>query len=247
MKSTRLSPPKLATAPWHCQTADAVLRHWQVDRTQGLSSEKVQQSLEQYGPNCQPKAQPRSRLSILVEQFKTLPVVLLSIAAVLSFLTGGHTDAIVIMVVVLINAVIGYATESQSERIIQSLKDQTEYMAQVLRDGMLISINIQDVVPGDVLSLKPGCVVAADARLIKIERLSIDESVLTGESLPVNKITDGLLNVAAALGDRNNMVYKGTLVTGGQGLAVVVATGAATELGRIQMLVGTTLASPTPM
>ncbi len=220
---------------------------WQVDRNQGLSSEKVQHYLEQYGLNRQPETPPRSRLSILVEQFKTLPVVLLSIAAVLSFWTGGHTDAIVIMAVVLINAVIGYATESQSERIIQSLKDQTEYTAQVLRDGMLISINIQDVVPGDVLSLKPGCVVAADARLIEIERLTIDESVLTGESLPIHKSTDCLSSVAAALGDRNNMVYKGTLVTGGQGLAVVVATGTATEIGRIQWLVGTTLASPTPM
>ncbi|PZD71141.1 Calcium-transporting ATPase 1 [Acaryochloris thomasi RCC1774] len=247
MKSPRLSVPNLAPAPWHCQTTDAVLKHWQVNRNQGLSSEKVQQSLEQYGPNRQPDAQPRSRLSILVEQFQTLPVVLLSVAAVLSFLTGGHTDAIVIMVVVLINAVIGYTTESQSERIIQSLKDRTEYTAQVVRNGILIGINIQNVVPGDMLSLKPGSVVAADARLIETERLSIDESVLTGESLPVQKITDGLANAVAVLGDRNNMVYKGTLVTGGQGLAVVVATGTATEIGRIQMLVGTTLASPTPM
>lgn len=247
MKSSSLSHPNPLLLPWHCQTAEAVLKHWRVDCTQGLSHTKAQQQLEQYGPNCQLDSQPRSRLGIFIEQFKTLPVVLLSTAAVLSLSMGGYTDSIVIMVVVLINAVIGYVTESQSEQIIHSLKHYTQPTAQVIRDGISIDINTPDVVPGDVLSLKPGSYVAADARLIQVERLSIDESVLTGESLPVNKTIDCLTDQTGNLGDRTNMVFKQTLVTGGQGLAVVVATGKATEIGHIQTLVDTTSSSPTPM
>ncbi len=247
MKSPSPSTHNLVSPPWHCQTVEAVLAHWQTDRTEGLSHATAQQNLRQYGLNRQPVAQPRSRLRIFFAQFKTLPVALLCMASALSVFTGGYTDAIVIMVVVLINAVIGFATESQSERIIHSLKHLSQPSAQVIRGGTPIHIDAQEVVPGDVLILKPGSYVAADARLIQVERLSIDESALTGESLPISKTSDRLTEVAVSLGDRTNMVYKGTLVTGGQGFAVVVATGNSTEMGHIQTLVEATPPLQTPM
>jgi Ca2+-transporting ATPase len=184
---------------------------------------------------------------LFVDQFKTTPVALLSVAAGISLFTGGVADAAVIMGVVLINAVIGYSTETQSDRIIQSLKQRASPSAWVIRDRQLSELNGAAIVPGDILVLRPGTYVAADARVIEAKHLSVDESVLTGESLPVTKSPVPLKLAEIPLGDRANMVYGGTLITGGQGLAVVVATADATEMGKIQALVGEAAPPETPM
>jgi Ca2+-transporting ATPase len=183
-----------------------------------------------------------------VDQFKSLPVALLGAAAGISILTGGLGDAVVILAVVLINAGIGFTTENQSEKTILSLKNLVKPSALVIREQRLQEIKAEDVVVGDILVLRNGSYICADARLLEIHHLSVDESVLTGESMPVFKdalpiIREGEIPLA----DRANMVYMGTLVTGGQGMAVVVATGRFTEMGRIQVLTGEARPPETPM
>jgi Ca2+-transporting ATPase len=232
---------------WYLWETKTVLTRFQTSATSGLSSQTAQAKLKQYGPNRLPEANPRSGFSILMDQFKSLPVALLVAAAGLSVATGGLVDALAILGVVGINAAIGYGTESQSEKIIHSLRHLVQPTAVVIRDGSPSEISAQDVVLGDILALKPGTYVAADARLIEAKRLSVDESALTGESMPVTKTAEPLTTADVPLGDRVNMVYMGTLVTGGQGLAVVVATAQFTEMGRIQTLVGEATLPETPM
>ena len=232
---------------WHLKEVETVLVELETSQEAGLSCESAREKLRRYGLNALPEAAPRSGLSIFINYFKSIPVALLSAAAALSLVTGGLADALVIMGVVAINAVLGYATESQSERIIHSLKNLVKPSALVLREGKQMEISATEVVLGDILVLSPGSYIAADARLIAARRLSVDESLLTGESLPVKKTVEPLTNPDVPLAERSNMTYMGTLVTGGQGLAVVVATGSFTEMGQIQTLVGETNVPQTPM
>ncbi|YAF95661.1 MAG: cation-translocating P-type ATPase [Nodularia sp. CChRGM 3473] len=232
---------------WHLMTAESVLKSLKTSKTSGLSSESAIANLTKYGPNILSEVATRSYWQILIDQFKSLPVALLGAAAGISLITGGMMDAVVIMGVVGLNAVIGYTTETQSARIIHSLKSQEQTSTWVIRDSHQIEIPTEDVVIGDILFLKPGSYVAADARLIEADNLSIDESALTGESIPITKTTGSLSVENIAIADRLNMVYQGTLVTGGQGLAVVVATGKFTEMGKIQQLVGEAIATDTPL
>ncbi len=224
---------------WHLIDADAVLDSLAGSKALGLSSEAARERLKQYGPNLISGAESRSGWSMFVDQFTSLPVGLLGAAAAVSLATGGVADALVILGVITINAGIGYFTESQAERTIQSLKSLVRPTALVIRDGGSLAVRAEEVVPGDILVLKPGTYISADARLAETSNLHVDESALTGESLPVFKSPD-LLPAGAEypLADRVNMAYMGTLVTGGSGLAVVVGTGRSTEIGRIQTLVG---------
>ncbi len=237
--------------PWHLMSHDAVLESFAVNKSDGLSYEAAKELLKKYGPNVLPESVPRSGLSILIGQFMSLPVALLAIAAGVSILTGGLADAVVIMSVVAINAVIGYTTENNAEKTIYSLKSLVRPSALVRRCSKITEIGVEQVVPGDILVLRPGSYVAADARLIEVQHLSIDESALTGESMPVLKSAEAITSASVSsdvpLADRINMVYMGTLVTGGQCLAVVVATGGITEIGKIQTLVGEAKPPETPM
>jgi len=233
--------------PWHLMEASDVIALLETSKDSGLSQETAREKLKKYGPNILPESVPRSGFSIFIDQFKSLPVALLGVAAGISILTGGIADALVIMGVVTTNAAIGYATESQAEKTIHSLKSLVRPSAIVVREGSLKEIGAEDIVPGDILVLRPGSYVAADARLIEAHHLSIDESALTGESMPVIKSTEAMRTEDIPLADRMNMVYMGTLVTGGQGIAVVVATGRFTEIGKIQTLVGEAKPPETPM
>jgi Ca2+-transporting ATPase len=232
---------------WHLMPAHSVLERFGTSRKTGLDPETVRALRARYGPNVLPEAIPRSGWSILFGQFKSLPVALLGVAAGISVATGGLADALVILSVVAINATIGYMTESQAERTIHSLKSLVRPQATVVRDGILQELGADEIVPGDLLLLRPGSYVAADARLVQASHLSVDESALTGESLPVQKAVDVLSAADIPLADRVNMVYMGTLVTGGQGIAVVTATGSFTEIGKIQTLVGEARPPETPM
>ncbi len=239
---------------WHLMEAGDVLKIFETSGITGLSSESVKERQKRFGPNILPESVPRSGFSIFIDQFKSLPVALLGIAAGVSIFTGGIADAVVILGVVVVNAVIGYTTESQAEKTIHSLMSLVRPSAHIIRDGVAKEIGAEAVVIGDVLILRPGSYVAADARLIDVSRLSIDESALTGESMPVVKTVQSLeFRVKSEdvteipLADRINMVYMGTLVTGGQGFAVVVATGRFTEIGKIQILVGEASPPETPM
>lgn len=233
--------------PWHLLPGDTVTAALNTTPVTGLSSATAQERLRQYGPNVPPEAVPRSGLSLLLEQFTSLPVALLGVAAGVSLFTGGLADALVIAGVVGLNATIGYITESQAEQTIHSLKNLVRPSTLSKRDGDIKTVRAEDIVPGDVLVLSPGSYIVADARLLETQRLSVDESALTGESLPVPKTSARLVDADTPLADRHNMVYAGTLVTGGQGLAVVVATGQYTEMGRIQALVEDAASPDTPL
>lgn len=233
--------------PWHLLTGHEVLTSFDSFPETGLSPSRVTEIFATYGPNLLPEAVPRSGLSIFLDQLKSLPVALLGVSALLSLATGGIADAAVILAVVAINAAIGYVTESQAEMTIHSLKRLVRPTALVVRQGRVIEIRGEEVVPGDILVLRPGSYVAADCRIVEAHHLSIDESALTGESLPAVKRTEPLAKNDVPLADRVNMAYLGTLVTGGQGLAVAIGTGRFTELGRIQTLVGEAESPKTPM
>jgi Ca2+-transporting ATPase len=203
--------------------------------------------MAQYGPNSLVAVYARSRIDMVLGQFNSLPVAMLGVSAVIATATGGIVDAGVILGVVLINALIGYFTEANAERSIADLGSLGPSYTELLREGGLLRLRVEEVVPGDILRLTPGSQVAADARLLQAHRLTLDESALTGESMPVQKSATSLLPVDTMLGDRGNMIYRGTLVTGGDAVAVVVNTADVTELGRIQSLVNITRPPATPM
>ncbi|MFQ3573353.1 MAG: cation-transporting P-type ATPase [Thermodesulfovibrionales bacterium] len=233
--------------PFYALPKSDLLKIFPTDIQKGLSSEDANALLKKYGPNILPESVPRSGLSIFLNQFKSLPVALLGVAAGISAFTGGILDALIIAGVVVINSFIGYFTEMQAERTIHSLKSLVKPNAFVRRNGKIKEIPAEDIVPGDVIILKPGVYVSADARLLDSTHLSVDESALTGESMPVMKNIRVISNLNTPIGDRLNMVYMGTLVTGGQGTALVVNTGRFTEIGKIQTLVGEAKPPDTPM
>jgi Ca2+-transporting ATPase len=233
--------------PWHQLEADAALEEWKTGKVSGLSGQIARKNRERYGPNMLPEAEPRSGLSIFFGQFNSLPVYLLGAAAGLSVFTGGLVDAVLIAGVVVGNALIGYKTEVEAEKTIRSLQTMVRPTALVVRDGDLQEISTDEVTLGDLCVLRPGGYVPADGRLIEASHLSLDESVLTGESLPVVKSIKPLPTENIPLADRVNMVFMGTLVTGGEGVIVVVATGSFTEIGQIQALAGEAEAPDTPL
>jgi Ca2+-transporting ATPase len=242
-------PAATAAAPksdWHLQTEVQVAQRLG-STAQGLPSGVALARLAEQGPNALSVAKPRSKAALLLGQFTSPPVALLAVSAGISIATGGVADAVVIAGVVAINAVIGFVTETQAEKTINALGKMTPTHTRVVRDGQPVDIAVEDVVAGDVLVLAPGTFVAADARLLASNRLTVAESALTGESLPVSKRYDFPVREDTPLADRKNMVYMGTVVTGGSGLAMVVATGPQTEIGMIQTLVGEVETPDTPM
>ncbi len=232
---------------WHTLQGDTVLAALETSRDRGLTEMSASLNLQRFGANSLPQTPPRSSLSIFLGQFKGVPVLLLGASALLSAVTGGAVDAAVILGVILINAGTGYVTESGAERTINTLEHITKQKAVVVRDGRLKELDTESVVPGDILVLMPGARIAADARLLESRHLTVDESALTGESMPVLKMEEPLDKPDVPLGDRFNMVYMATVVTGGSGLAVVIGTGRQTEIGTIQALVGEVKPPETPM
>lgn len=254
LKTCRLPAPRSSTVPtaiedrpWHLMDQRLVLRVLNSDQELGLTRETAEENRRRYGANLIPRTSGRSTLRILVDQFTSLPVLLLGAAAGLSALTGGVSDALGILVAVLINGVIGFVTEREAERTISSLRDLVTPVAVVRREGATREISAQDVLMGDILVLRPGTYVAADARLIEASHLSVDESVLTGESLPASKSVEPLSALDIPLADRSNIIYAGTLVTGGQGLACAVGIGVMSEIGKVQALMSGTGAPATPV
>ncbi|ADZ69428.1 Cation-transporting ATPase, E1-E2 type [Polymorphum gilvum SL003B-26A1] len=211
-------------------------RRFETDLKAGLSGEVARNRLKQHGPNALPEGQAASPLQLFMKQFESLPVVLLAGSAVVSVATGGVADAVATMAVVVVNGVLGYVTEGQAERTIRRLIDTSEQSCTLLRDGVECVLPARTIVPGDIMLLRPGHHVAADARLIAAKGLLIDESALTGESVPVMKYPGDDAPDARVLSALSNMVFAGTIVTAGSALAVVVATGADTQIAAIQHL-----------
>ena len=231
---------------WHTLTGVKVINVLQGSE-QGLTQEDAAQRLAKYGNNQLSEQIRRSSLEMFFEQFVSAPVAMLGVAAVISLATGGIVDTVVIVTVVMINSAIGFVTEKSAEKTINALGQLTPETTTVIRAGKKMEVSMPDVALGDILVLTPGSYVATDARLLESHRLTVDESPLTGESLPITKNHDFLGEEDTALGDRLNMVYMGTTVTGGNGRAISVATGRNTEIGKIQDLVGVTKTPTTPM
>jgi P-type Ca2+ transporter type 2C len=220
-----VSLPQSDGPTWHRLPAPKAASLLDTSAQSGLSQAAAVERLERFGPNRLPAATQRSGLEILTEQFNSLPVALLGVSAALALVTGGLLEAVAIGCVVGLNAAIGYATESEAERTINALTDDASPPATVIRSGRRRQIPVEAVVPGDLLELTPGTAIPADARLIVADRLSVDESALTGESLPAAKRIATLRSKRLPIAERSNLVFKGTTVAGGNGRAVVVAAG----------------------
>jgi Ca2+-transporting ATPase len=231
---------------WHAlQVADAVAAV-ESDPASGLSNAEAARRLAELGPNALPEPPRRSLLRVFAAQFKNPLISLLLAATVLAFLLGERTDAIVILVVVTLNALIGTVQEGRAERAVMALRRLAQNKARILREGHELSIEARDVVKGDVLLLEAGDAVAADARMLRGAALQIAEAALTGEALPVAKEQHPLAP-GTPLADRSNMVYAGTHVTAGHAHAVVVSTGLDTEIGRIATLTESIVRQKTPL
>jgi Ca2+-transporting ATPase len=231
---------------WHRLTPDDTLAVLQTSRA-GLPDGEAHERLRRYGANRLRTVGGRSLARVIAEQFESIPVVLLIGSAVLSAATGGIADALVIMGVVLANAAIGAYAEHRAERTVTALTRFELAPALTWRNGETTRIDVARLVPGDVIVLSRGDVIPADGRLLDTNDLTLDESTLTGESVPVGKTPTSLADAYVALADRVNMVYCGTTVTSGTGLGVIVATGSRTEVGRIQALVGEAEQPETPL
>ena len=236
-----------AARAWHTFGQRSLVKTLASDLRQGLNEDDARRRLAADGANRLPEPHARSDWEIVFDQINSLPVYLLGAAAFVSVLTGGFIDAVVVMGVVAANAAIGYITETRAEKTISSLRRFVNPVAVVQREGRPRQIPAHEVVVGDLLVLKPGMYVPADARLLEASYLSVDESMLTGESMPVLKSGKTLRIKNTPLADRLNMVYMGTLITGGQATAVVVATGRRSEIGRLQLLLEQTASPETPI
>ena len=204
----------------------------------GLSSAEAATRLEVYGLNRLPEPAKRSPLIRFLRHFHNILIYVLLGSAVITIALGHLADTLVILAVVVVNAVIGSIQEGKAEKAMDAIRHMLALKASVLRDGVRRSIEGETLVPGDIVLLEAGDKVPADLRLLQVNGLQIQEAILTGESVPVEKDT---LPVAAAapLGDRCCMAYSGALVTSGLGWGVVVATGADTEIGRISGMLST--------
>ena len=207
----------------------------ETDPERGLAEEEARRRRERYGPNRLRAIKTRPAWKILVDQFGNLLVVLLGAAAVLSFAFGQPVEGISILAAIVINAAIGFLTELKAARSMESFYRMRDVEAKVRRGGELKEVKADSLVPGDIVVVDAGDIVTADMRLIESNRLRVDESALTGESVPVGKEI-GAIDPEAPVAERTNMLFKGTAVTEGSGNGVVTATGMDTELGRISQL-----------
>ncbi len=223
----------------------------------GLSSEQAAQRLEKYGPNKLKEAEKATWLQKFMAQLKDPMLIILMIAAAVSALTGmlsgenEWAEVIIILAVVLLNAILGVIQESKAEAAIEALQTMTAATCKVLRDGKMVSLHSDELVPGDVVILEAGDAVPADGRIIECASLKIEEAALTGESVPVNKLIDAL-NLTAGqeevpLGDRKNMCYMGSTVVYGRGKAVITRTGMDTEMGKIAGALAAAADEETPL
>ena len=230
---------------WHAYSRDETLRALHSSHN-GLTADAVAERLAQYGPNRLRPPQQRSALTRFLSQFNNVLIYVLLVAGVVTTLMGHLVDAGVIFGVVVINAAIGFIQEGKAERALDAVRNMLSPQAMVIRDGHRFSLPAEELVPGDLVFIQSGDKVPADLRLIQVRNLRIDEAILTGESLPVEKQTEPVPG-DVPLGDRLCMAYSGTLTTFGQGIGVVTATGEASQIGRISAMLAGVQVLSTPL
>ena len=242
-----LSPATFDQAhSWYALEGAAVAAALAVDPARGLASSDVNERRLAFGANAIQKIRPRPAWRMLVDQFASLVIGLLAVAAAVAWATGDVLEAIAILVVLVINASVGFATEWQAGRALDALRRQARTITRVRRDGVEKTIEAEGLVPGDIVVLNAGDRVPADARLIEAARLQVEESALTGESTTVEKGVEPVA-VETSLTERRSMVYLGTGIASGRAVVLVVATGLQTELGRIGQLVATSQKERSPL
>ncbi len=232
---------------WYRKTTAETVSLLKTNVENGLTQDEVQQRLAEHGPNELVERGGKSPWLILWEQFTAVMVVILIIAAAISFALGDALDAIAIMLIVVLNAILGFSQEYRAEKTMAALKKMAAPSVRVRREGRVQVIPDGELVPGDIVLLEAGNMIPADGRLLKSVNLHTQEAALTGESEPVDKQTGELSAKNMALGDRLNMIYKGTVVTYGRGEAVITETGMQTELGRIAEMLQTVVREQTPL
>lgn len=218
---------------WYKKSKQEIVTELGTNLDQGLSKDEVLLKREEFGSNSLTEKKQKSIITMFLSQFKDFMVIILLIAAVISGILGEWSDTVIILIVVLLNAVIGVVQENKAEKSLEALKSLSSPSAKVLRDGKKVEIASEELVPGDIMLLDAGDFVSADGVLVESASLQIEESALTGESLPVDKQTEIPEGEDLPLGDRLNNVFTSSLVTNGRGKVIVTATGMNTEIGNI--------------
>lgn len=234
------------------QNKSEVLKFLKVEESAGLSSAEVQERIKKYGFNQLEKKGKKTFIQMFISQFKSFMILILLVAAAVSGVVGimeeeGLLDTFVIIGILIVNALIGAIQEKKAESSLEALQNLSAPLTKVLRDGSVKEISTKELVPGDIVILETGGVIPADLRLIESINLKIQESAMTGESVPVEKQTDTLAGDNIPLGDRTNMAFSSGMVTYGRGRGVVVATGMKTEVGKIANMLQNTIDTETPM
>ena len=237
---------------WFNKTSQEVEKELGTDCQKGLNTNQVQEKVKKYGINELQEKKKDSLLKKFLEQFKDFSIIVLIIAAIVSGVVGvaqgeGFSDTIIILIVVLLNAVIGVAQESKAEKSLEALKKLSSHASKVIRNGKEQVIPARELVPGDVVVIETGDYVAADLRIIEAVNLKSQESSLTGESVPVEKISEKIDGAEIGIGDRKNMLFSSSLITYGRGKAIVVNTGMNTEVGKIAGMLDNAEKQETPL
>ena len=237
---------------WFNKTSQEVEQELKTDCQNGLSSNQVQENMKKYGLNELQEKKKDSLLKKFLEQFKDFSIIVLIIAAIVSGVVGvaqgeGFTDTIIILIVVILNAVIGVAQESKAEKSLEALKKLSSHASKVIRNGKEQVIPARELVPGDLVIIETGDYIAADLRIIEAVNLKSQEASLTGESVPVEKITEKIDENEIGIGDRKNMLFSSSLITYGRGKAIVVNTGMNTEVGKIAGMLDNAEKQETPL
>jgi Ca2+-transporting ATPase len=232
---------------WHARTENEVIAFWQTDQKEGLSTQEARNRLQKFGYNEMTAKSKTSWFLKFLEQFKDFMVLILLVATLISAFLGEFADSITILIIVVLNAVLGFVQEYRAEKSLEVLKKLAAATAKVIRNGNLQQLPARDLVPGDIMVIESGDKLAADGRLIEAQNVEADEAALTGESLTVRKTGAAKYEENTSLGDRKNMIYASTIITRGRGKAVVCATGMGTEVGHIAGMLDSTKQEATPL
>lgn len=239
---------------WHNLSVEEVIHILNVDKKRGLNLDQFTQRKQQYGENELIEDEKKSFLARFFNQFKDVTIIILIVAAFISFLialieknTTDFLEPILILVIVILNAVMGLVQEQKAQKALLALKNLSSPQIRVKRDNKVFFIESKEIVPGDIFFFEAGTFIPCDARIIESESVMVDESPLTGESLPVEKHEDVLLPPSAPLGDRKNMIYSGCAVVHGRGVAIATQIGMHTEMGLIASLLKNTTSTQTPL
>ena len=240
------------TEPWHAISSEQTIELLQSDARRGLSIDKIYQRQQYFGKNELKETGKRSNLNIFWDQFTNIMLVMLIMVAIVSLILDLQQqsfpkDAIAIFAIVILNGILGYLQESRAEQALAALKRLSSPYVRVIRDGITQEIDAKELVPGDIMLLEAGAQIAADGRLLETQNLQIGESTLTGEATTVNKDAAAVLTEDAPLGDRLNLVFKGTEVVQGRAKVIVTKTGMETEIGLIAAMIQGVESEATPL